>query len=60
MKKFAYYTLGTVLAVVPAFLYLAVVVAIAQIPTYFEWQLALTIPPMVLLTAYYMWMFGDS
>jgi uncharacterized membrane protein len=51
--------LGTILAVVPALLYLALIAVIAQVPTYFEWQVAMTMPLMALLTAYYMWMFGD-
>lgn len=58
-KKIAYYALGTILAVVPFLMYLGVIVAIAQIPTYFEWQLAMTMPFGVLLVAYYVWMFED-
>jgi hypothetical protein len=59
VRKVAYYLLGTVLAVVPAVMYLCVIVFIAQIPTYFEYQIAMTMPFMLLLTAYYIWMFED-
>jgi hypothetical protein len=59
VRKVAYYLLGTVLAVVPAVIYLGIVYAIAQIPTYFEYQIAMTMPFIGLLTIYYIWMFED-
>lgn len=58
-KKIAYYLLATVLAIVPLVMYLGVIVTIAQIDTYFEYQLAMTMPFGVLLVAYYVWMFED-
>lgn len=58
-KKIAYYALGTILAIVPLVVYLCVIATIAKIDTYFEYQLAMTMPFGVLLVAYYIWMFED-
>lgn len=59
MRKLAYYALGTILAVVPLVMYLCVIATIAQIDTYFEYQLAMTMPFGIVLVAYYVWMFED-
>ena len=59
MRKVAYYTLGAVFAIVPFVMYLYAIAMIANLNTFIEWKLAMTMPLGVALVVYYIWMFED-
>ena len=55
VHKAIYYALCAVLIVLPLLAFASLVVYVAQLPMYLEWQVALTLPPMVLVVWYYSW-----